>query len=57
MLDHLASWDKSYLTMLYKPFNVLFSQFSQYFVQDIYSYVIRDIGLLFSCSGLFWHCC
>ena len=41
----LHPWDKSHLTMVYDPFNVLLDSICKYFLNIFVSIFIRDIGL------------
>ena len=45
----LHPWDKSHLIMVYDPFNVLLNSVFLYFIEDVYTYVIQDIGLQCVC--------
>ena len=44
----LHPWDESHLVMVYDLFNVLLDAVCQYFVEDLASMFISDIGLKFS---------
>ena len=48
IVPSLHPWDESHLIMVYDLFNVLLDAVCQYFVEDLASMFISDIGLKFS---------